>query len=111
SGRGGGRSRRGAWLFSKGCWRRSQSPSCLRAFPCVSFSGFNGTDHMRKIDLHDAVTCLTELLDQVEEGREFTITANGRPVARLAPPDPQAGDDGGVQAAIGRTIEVANRQP
>lgn len=66
---------------------------------------------MRKIDVHDAVTGLTELLDQVEQGGEFTITANGRPVARLAPPDLQARDDGEVQAAIRRTIEVANRRP
>jgi prevent-host-death family protein len=40
------------------------------------------------IGAFDAKTRLSELLDQVEQGAEFTITKHGRPVARLMPLDP-----------------------
>lgn len=39
------------------------------------------------IGAFDAKTRLGELLDQVEQGAEFTITKHGRPVARLVPLD------------------------
>ncbi len=45
------------------------------------------------IGAFDAKTRLSELLDQVEEGAEFTITKHGRPVARLVPLDPARRED------------------
>ncbi len=40
---------------------------------------------MRKIGVREAKARLSELLKDVEKGREWTITAHGRPVARLVP--------------------------
>jgi prevent-host-death family protein len=40
---------------------------------------------MRIAELREARRKLTELLDEVRNGREIVITDRGRPVARLAP--------------------------
>ena len=41
-----------------------------------------------EIGSFDAKTRLAELLREVEQGRAFTITRRGRPVARLVPFEP-----------------------
>ena len=40
---------------------------------------------MDTVNLFDAKNRLSALVDQVEEGREVTITRRGKPVARLVP--------------------------
>ena len=40
---------------------------------------------MATINVHEAKTHLSRLLEQVQAGREFVIAKAGRPVARLAP--------------------------
>jgi len=40
---------------------------------------------MEKVNVHDAKTHFSRLLDRVEEGEEFVIAKAGRPVARLGP--------------------------
>ncbi len=40
---------------------------------------------MEKINVHDAKTHFSRLLDQAEGGSEFVIAKAGRPVARLGP--------------------------
>ena len=40
---------------------------------------------MDTVNLFDAKNRLSALVDQVEEGREITITRRGKPVARLVP--------------------------
>lgn len=40
---------------------------------------------MEKINVHDAKTHFSRLLDQAQEGTEFVIAKAGRPVARLGP--------------------------
>jgi prevent-host-death family protein len=40
---------------------------------------------MEKINVHDAKTHFSRLLDQAEGGAEFVIAKAGRPVARLGP--------------------------
>lgn len=40
---------------------------------------------MKQVNIHDAKTRLSELLNRVEGGEEITIARAGRPVARLVP--------------------------
>lgn len=40
---------------------------------------------MEKVNVHDAKTHFSRLLDRAEEGEEFVIAKAGRPVARLGP--------------------------
>jgi prevent-host-death family protein len=40
---------------------------------------------MKQVNVHDAKTRLSELLNRVEGGEEITIAKAGRPVARLVP--------------------------
>ena len=40
---------------------------------------------MEKINVHDAKTHFSRLLDRAQEGEEFVIAKAGRPVARLGP--------------------------
>jgi len=40
---------------------------------------------MKKVNVHEAKTRLSELLNRVEGGEEITIAKAGRPVARLVP--------------------------
>jgi prevent-host-death family protein len=40
---------------------------------------------MKKVNVHEAKTKLSELLSRVEGGEEITIAKAGRPVARLVP--------------------------
>ncbi len=40
---------------------------------------------MEKVNVHDAKTHFSRLLDRAQEGEEFVIAKAGRPVARLGP--------------------------
>jgi len=40
---------------------------------------------MEKINVHDAKTHFSRLLDRAQEGEEFVIAKAGKPVARLGP--------------------------
>ncbi len=42
---------------------------------------------MRKAGIREARQYLSDLIDEVQAGREVVITDRGRPVARLLPPD------------------------
>ena len=44
------------------------------------------------VNVYDAKTQLSQLLNRVEQGEEIVIARNGRPVARLAPLEPQQPD-------------------
>ena len=41
---------------------------------------------MRQVNIHEAKTHLSRLLEAVERGEEIIIARSGRPVARLCPP-------------------------
>lgn len=45
---------------------------------------------MAEVGVFDAKTHLSELLERVAAGEEFTITRRGQPVARLVPANGQA---------------------
>lgn len=55
----------------------------------------------------DAKQKLSELLNRTVSGEEFTITKHGRPVARLGPPEEQAGR----QAARAALLRGLGQQP
>lgn len=40
---------------------------------------------MRQVNIHEAKTHLSRLLEEVEAGEELVIARNGRPVARIVP--------------------------
>ena len=44
------------------------------------------------VNVYDAKTQLSQLLNRVEQGEEIVIARNGRPVARLAPLAPRLPD-------------------
>lgn len=46
---------------------------------------------MEKINIHDAKTRLSQLVERAEAGEEIVIARAGRPVARLAPLTPRGG--------------------
>jgi prevent-host-death family protein len=46
---------------------------------------------MEKVNIHDAKTRLSSLIERVEAGEEIVIARAGRPVARLAPLAPRRG--------------------
>lgn len=43
---------------------------------------------MHQINIHEAKTHLSRLLEEVEAGEEVIIARNGRPIARLVPHKP-----------------------
>ena len=45
---------------------------------------------MRRAGIREARQYLSDLIDEVQSGREVVITDRGRPVARLLPPDSSA---------------------
>ena len=45
-----------------------------------------------KVNVHEAKTQLSKLLVRVEFGEEIIISRAGKPVARLAPVEPQSGE-------------------
>jgi prevent-host-death family protein len=46
---------------------------------------------MQQINVHEAKTHLSKLLDRVENGEEIVISRAGKPVAKLVPYWPQTG--------------------
>lgn len=44
------------------------------------------------VNVYEAKTQLSQLLNRVEQGEEIVIARNGRPVARLAPLEPKRPD-------------------
>ncbi len=63
---------------------------------------------METIGAFEAKTHLSELLERVERGEEFTITRHGRPVAKLSGVGARA-DAGKVRAAIARLKALADK--
>ena len=45
---------------------------------------------METVNIYDAKTHLSRLLDRVAAGEEITIARAGKPIARLVPPPPAA---------------------
>lgn len=45
--------------------------------------------HLDTVNVHEAKTHLSRLLERVERGEEVTIARNGKPVARLVPIEPK----------------------
>jgi prevent-host-death family protein len=45
--------------------------------------------HLDTVNVHEAKTHLSRLLERVERGEEVTIARNGKPVARLVPIEPR----------------------
>ena len=60
---------------------------------------------MKEIDVLEANTKLSALLDLVEAGEEVVITRGGKPVARLVPAAAHAVDLEQARAAAERIIE------
>ena len=46
--------------------------------------------HLESVNVHEAKTHLSRLLERVERGEEIVIARAGRPVARLVPVAPKA---------------------
>ena len=44
----------------------------------------------KQVNVHEAKTKLSQLLAEVEAGREIIVARNGKPVARLVPFQPEA---------------------
>ena len=45
--------------------------------------------HLNTVNVHEAKTHLSRLLERVERGQEIVIARAGKPVARLVPVDPE----------------------
>ena len=50
-----------------------------------SWSGVRCVPNMTTVNVHEAKTHLSRLLERVQAGEQITITKAGRPVARLIP--------------------------
>jgi len=61
---------------------------------------------METVGAFDAKTHLSELLERVEKGEEFTITRHGKPVAKLSGVEARA-DAGRTRAAVARLKALA----
>jgi prevent-host-death family protein len=44
----------------------------------------------KQVNVHEAKTKLSQLLAEVEGGREIIVARNGKPVAKLVPSQPEA---------------------
>jgi prevent-host-death family protein len=64
---------------------------------------------METVGSYEAKTHLARLLDRVEQGETFTITKNGRPVARLVPIEEKPRPD--VERAIADLLEFRKEHP
>lgn len=47
--------------------------------------------HQNSVNVHEAKTHLSRLLERVEKGEEIIIARAGKPVARLVPVEPPSG--------------------
>lgn len=61
------------------------------------------------ISAADANRNFSRLLREVSEGRSFTVTSHGRPVARIVPPDAER--DARADAAWQRLLKRLEQQP
>lgn len=61
-----------------------------------------------EIGAYEAKTKLPELLREVQNGKRFTITNRGKPVAELGPPSKQAGADASAAIAAFQAFRRAN---
>jgi prevent-host-death family protein len=66
-------------------------------------------DPMQMVGSYEAKTHLARLLDRVEKGETFTITKNGRPVARLVPIEEKPKPD--VRQAIAEIRAFRKQRP
>jgi prevent-host-death family protein len=48
-------------------------------------------NHLGTVNVHEAKTHLSRLLERVERGEEIVIARAGKPIARLVPVDPRPG--------------------
>jgi prevent-host-death family protein len=55
---------------------------------------------MTKVNMHDAKTTLSRLVERVAEGEEIVIARNGEPVALLSPLKPPARGPGRLKGRI-----------
>ena len=55
---------------------------------------------MKEVNIYEAKTCLSRLLDRVASGEEFLISRAGKPIARLVPVG------GPVTRQLGRDLGV-----
>ncbi len=55
---------------------------------------------MPKVNMHEAKTTLSRLVDRVAEGEEIVIARNGEPVALLTPVKPPARRPGRLKGKI-----------
>jgi prevent-host-death family protein len=62
---------------------------------------------MRSIGFYEARTRLSELLDQVAQGKTVLITRRGKPAAVLGPP-PEAQPD--VRRVVKEMLEIRDRE-
>lgn len=65
---------------------------------------------MRQVGSFEAKTHLSGLLDEVARGESVVITKRGRPVARLVPIEPAAGDPQAARVAAMRAARDAFRR-
>jgi prevent-host-death family protein len=63
---------------------------------------------MRTFGTFEAKNRLSALLDLVEAGEEVVITRNGKPVARLSPPERTAAQIAKAREAARQIIEMRN---
>ena len=63
---------------------------------------------METVGAFEAKTHLSELLQKVEAGREFTITRHGKPVAKLTP---ITHDDKASRARCGAAVDALMSMP
>lgn len=69
-------------------WPLSRVAGLLISLDQASTSAYN-VFMAEMVNIYDAKTNLSRLIARVEAGEEFTLSRNGRPVARLMPLTPQ----------------------
>lgn len=65
---------------------------------------------MTQVNVHEAKTHLSKLLDRVERGEEIVIARNGTPVAQLAAYRPRPGRRRGRGAWEGLTPDMSQEE-
>ena len=64
---------------------------------------------MKTIAAAEANRQFSALLREVAQGAEVTVVSRGRPVAKIVPPSPGAGEGGGRKALLARLKAQAAR--
>jgi prevent-host-death family protein len=91
-------------LTGDGLCPRPHSLDLVRSL--VQFStAAEGAAHVRAVNIHEARTKLSALIQAVERGEEVVITSRNRPVARLVPATPRREEPvfGSAKAAFERS--------